>query len=68
MKLKRSLVVPLALLIYLIGISIYAYPERNPEITWSQYWMTIGITLVCIVILKFLLAKRDKMREKLKKK
>ncbi len=65
---KRSYLVPLALLVYLIGISIYAYPGRMPNITWTQYGLTIGITLVCIVILYFLLKKRDQMRDQRRKK
>ncbi len=67
---KRSRIIPLALLVYLIVISIYAYPGRNHKlnITWEQYGLTIGITLVCIIVLSYLLKKRDKTRDDMKKK
>lgn len=68
-KIKRSIITPLALLIYLIAIAVYAYPGRNPDmsITWVQYGLTIGITLVCIIVLRILLIKRENAREKMKK-
>ena len=65
---KRSVILPLILLIYLIGISIYAWPGRNPEISFMQYGITIAVTLIVIVILFFLLKRRDKLRENMKKK
>jgi peptidoglycan biosynthesis protein MviN/MurJ (putative lipid II flippase) len=66
-KIKRSVLMPLALLIYLIFIAIYAYPGRNPEInvTWLQYAITAGVTLACIIVLRILMVKREKMRKKI---
>lgn len=60
---KRSRILPLVLLVYLVGISIYSWPGRNPEISYLQYGLTIGITLVCIIALTFFLKKRDKFRD-----
>jgi low affinity Fe/Cu permease len=69
-KIKRSTLTPLALLVYLVAIAVYAYPGRNPDmnITWLQYGLTIVITLVCIIVLRILLVKRENVREKIKKK
>ncbi len=64
MKLKRHITVPLLLLAYLIGISVYAWPPRNPGISFTQYWLTIAISLACIVVLSYFLKKRDGFRDK----
>ncbi len=68
MKLKRSTTIPLILLIYLIGMSIYAWPGRNQGLSYIQYGATILVTLACIVFLWILFKKRDKMRDKNKKR
>ena len=67
MKLKKSTTVPLALLIYLIAISIYAYPGRKPDVSWGEYGFTIGITLVCIILISYLYRRRDKYRDQMNK-
>jgi cbb3-type cytochrome oxidase subunit 3 len=63
MKIKRSIGLPAALLLYLIAIAIYAFPERMPQVTYTQWITTIVVTLVCIVVLYFVLKKREKFRE-----
>ena len=65
MKIKRHIGVPAALLLYLIVIAVYAYPKsgRLPEVTYSQWFITIGVTLACIVALYFVLKKREKFRK-----
>jgi len=68
MKIKRSIGLPAALLLYLIVMGVYAWPGRSPEVTYTQWGSVIAITLACIVILYFLLKKREKYREKLNKK
>ena len=62
MKIKRHIGVPAALLLYLIVIAIYAFPGRMPQITYTQWTTTIVVTLGCIVVLHFLLKKREKFR------
>ncbi len=64
MKIRRAIGVPAALLLYLIAIAIYAYPEsgRVPQVTYSDWFITIGATLACIIILYFVLRKREKFR------
>lgn len=61
---KNPYIVPSILLIYLVGMSVYAWPERNQAVSYPQYWLTIGITLVCIIVLAVLQRKRYLMRKK----
>ena len=63
MKIKRSTGLPSVLLLYLIVMGVYAWPERNPEVTYTQWSSIIAITLACIVILHFLLKKREKNKK-----
>lgn len=65
---KKHYIIPAVLLVYLGGIAVYTYPERKPDISWMQYGLTIGITFVCIVILAYLLKRREVIREDNKRK
>ena len=60
---------PIALLLYLAAMAIYAWPGRNPgsSLSYTNYWATIGVTLACIIALTYFLRKRDKFRNKNKK-
>ncbi len=64
MKIKRSIGVPAALLLYLIVMAVYSWPGRQPEVTYTQWIAVVAITFVCIVALHFVLEKRDKFRNK----
>ncbi len=64
MKIRRSVLMPIALLIYLAAMAVYAWPGRNPNSTlsYTNYWATIGVTLACILALTYFLKRRDKFR------
>lgn len=65
---KKQYTVPAILLLYLTGIALYTYPGRNPQISWWQYGLTIGITFVCIIALSYLLKRKAKFREEMRRK
>lgn len=65
-KLKKSTIIPLALLIYLavmsyMGLSYYYAGD------YLYYFGIIGVTLIIIIILHFLIKKREKIREEREK-
>lgn len=64
MKLKKYNIIPLLLVVYL-GVMIFlGYPDFKAARTSS--WLYIGgsiFTLLVIVLLRFNLKKRDKLRE-----
>ncbi|MCL2649596.1 MAG: hypothetical protein FWD60_01055 [Candidatus Azobacteroides sp.] len=62
MKIKRSIGVPAALLLYLIAIGIYAWPGHNSNVTYGQWTAVITVTFGCIVVLYFLLRRRERHR------
>lgn len=61
MKLKRSTVIPVLLLIYL---AVMAYIGRSELLAghYLYYFGIIGATLVCIVLLHFSLKRRERLR------
>jgi protein-S-isoprenylcysteine O-methyltransferase Ste14 len=63
---KRYILVPVALLIYLGVMAYFFSPWRTP-ISVTQYYSTIGVTLAIIVGLFFALKKRDAQRNQRKK-
>jgi quinol-cytochrome oxidoreductase complex cytochrome b subunit len=60
---KKSTIIPLALLVYLIGMSyigrLHFYAGE-----YVFYFGVIGVTLFIIVLLHFMLKKREKMQQK----
>ncbi|MDE6131254.1 MAG: hypothetical protein K2F74_06650 [Muribaculaceae bacterium] len=60
MKLKRSIVIPSLLLVYLGVMATLGYPEFNSGTTSPQeYFGIIAVTLIVIVFLHFNLRHRE---------
>ncbi len=60
---KKSTIIPLALLVYLIGMS-YIGRSHFYAGEYAFYFGVIGVTLLIIVLLHFMLKKREKMQQK----
>ena len=58
-KVKRSVWLPLVLLVYTTGMAIYFLPH-NTQISDTEKWGTIGLSYVIIALLWFVLRKREK--------
>lgn len=63
MKIRKSVILPVALLIYLGVISYMSYPEYKVHQNHLEYFGTIAGTIVIIAVLFFFLRKREKMNE-----
>lgn len=60
---KRHILIPTVLLVYLAVMSAIAYPDyRSGVHTPLFYFGVIGTTLVVIVLLYFFMRKRDRLR------
>lgn len=64
-KIKKSTIIPLTLLAYLVVMAVmgYSYYEAGD---YLFYFGVIGITLIIIVLLHFTLKKREKLQQKRK--
>ena len=63
MKLKRSIVVPIILAIYLAIMAYIGYSGYEKGLTSAfQYFGTIFATIVVIVLLHFSLKRRERLR------
>lgn len=62
-KFKKSFWMPFILFLYTTGMAIYFLP-RNSEISETEKWATIGMSYVVIVLLWWVLRKKEKMLEK----
>ena len=64
---KKHFLLPIVLLIYLGAMAYFFYPGRTDgSIGFTQYYITIGVTLVVIVALSFFLKKKAENKEKRK--
>lgn len=62
MKIKRSTLIPIILLIYLAVMSYIGFPEFRAG-HYLYYFGVIGVTLVIIAILHFFLKKRERLHD-----
>ncbi|MGL4806432.1 MAG: hypothetical protein ACRCX5_13045 [Bacteroidales bacterium] len=60
MKIRKSIVLPSALIVYLGIIAYMAFPEYQKNQNHFEYIGTIVATLVIIVVLFIFLRKREK--------
>lgn len=61
-RLKKSVWLPLALLVYTTGMAIYFLP-RNTEISDTEKWTTIGASYGIIALLWYVLRLKEKRLE-----
>lgn len=64
-RLKKSVIIPLTLLLYLVAMSIVGFPYYQSG-QHLYYFGIIGATLCVIIILHFVLKKREKLQEQRK--
>jgi len=65
---KRHITIPLLLLIYLAAVAYFAYPAKNPTLSYTQYFITLGVTLAVIIAASYFIRKKDENAKKYKKK
>lgn len=63
-NMKKINITTIALLVYLIVMSIIGWPGNNPGNSYTEYFLMIGATLVIIILLRYLQVKRLRMRDK----
>jgi hypothetical protein len=68
MKIKRSIIIPSILIIYLVVMAFIGWPSYAQEGKYLEFTLIIVATLVIIVVLFFLLRRRDRMRQSLRKR
>lgn len=64
---KRSIIIPGVLVIYLIVMAVIGWPQFIEQGKYLEYIGIIVATIVVIVLLYFLLRRRDRMRRELRK-
>ncbi|MDR2816805.1 MAG: hypothetical protein LBB62_08925 [Proteiniphilum sp.] len=64
-KLKKSTWLALALFVYVTAMAVYFLP-RNTEIGSTEKYVTFGASYVIVLLLWFVLRKKEKLRERRK--
>jgi membrane protease YdiL (CAAX protease family) len=59
---KHKLIVGL-LFVYMTGMFVYLFP-RNNEMSEVEKWAVVGVSYLLLIILWFVLKKRDSLRSK----
>jgi hypothetical protein len=61
---KKINIITIALLAYLLIMSVIGWPGRNESIDYTEYFIVIGVSVVAIFLLRFLRIKLYNMRNK----
>ena len=63
MKIQRSVLIPAVLAVYLAVMAVIGWPDYASGRTSAlQYFGTIGVTLIILVLLHFNLKRRERLR------
>jgi hypothetical protein len=65
-KMKKINIMTLALLVYLLIMSYVGWPGRNNSLSYTEYFIVIGVTVAVIILLRFLRIRLLRMRNKQK--
>lgn len=60
---KKSVLLPLVLFLYTTVMAVYFLP-RNSEISSTEKWLTVAGSYVIIVLLWFVLRKKEQLAER----
>jgi len=61
---KKINILTIVLLAYLLIMSIVGWPGRNGRLDYPQYFIAIGVSVVIILLLRYLRIRIFKMRNK----
>jgi hypothetical protein len=62
-KIKKSVLIPLAVLIYFVATAAYFLP-RNSELTPTGKGVAVGVGILIVVALWLVLRKKEQMQRK----
>jgi uncharacterized membrane protein len=67
---KKHILLPVVLLVYLAFMAYFTYPARSVTggISYTSYYVTIGVTFVIIIFLAYFLKRQEDNRKKRKEK
>lgn len=65
-KLKRHILFPAILLIYIAVMAVIAFPRYSESGNWLEYIAVLGVCIVFAVLLFFILKRKENIREKFK--
>ncbi len=63
-KIKRHILIPLLLLVYVTIMVVMAFPKYQESGNWNEFFMILGISLLLIVLLYFIYKRKEKIRDK----
>lgn len=66
-KIKRYILFPLVLIVYVAVMAVISYPKYEESGNWKEFITILGISLLFSVLLYFVLKRQQKIRDKFTK-
>lgn len=67
-KIKKHVLFPAVLLLYIAIMAYIGYPRYSESGNWSEYFAVIGISALLVVLLFFLLKRKQTIRDRFNRK
>ncbi|HBG58719.1 LPXTG cell wall anchor domain-containing protein [Proteiniphilum sp. UBA1028] len=67
-RIKKQVLFPVVLLLYMAIMAYISYPRYKASGEWGEYLAVIGIGLLLVVLLFFLLKRKQKIRDQFNQK
>lgn len=67
-KIKRHIVIPLLLFIYVTIMVVMALPRYQESGNWTEFTTVLVISLILIVLIYFIYKRKEKLRDKFNNK
>ncbi|MDR1918579.1 MAG: hypothetical protein LBQ65_02900 [Tannerellaceae bacterium] len=61
---KKINIISGLLLVYLLVMSVIGWPGNKPEPDYSSYFLVMGLSLLAVLLLRFIQIRRLKSRKK----
>lgn len=67
-KIKRHIVIPLLLFIYVAILVVMALPRYQETGNWTEFTTVLVISLILIVLIYYIYKRKEKLRDKFNNK
>jgi len=67
-KIKKQFLFPAVLLIYMAIMAYIGYPRYKESGNWSEYLTVTGISVLLVVLLFFILKRKQQIRDRFTRK
>lgn len=63
-KIKKHILFPLVLIIYVAVMAVISYPKYEKSGNWKEFLIILGLCILIAILLYFVLKRQQRVRDK----